>query len=77
MRIIVKDNIPVYQTSRRLASIINEKVNDIIGDCLSKKIINESVSKYASPIVLTERKDGDPRLCVDYCRVPEKHKGYF
>ena len=28
--------------------------------------MKESISEYASPVVLTSRKNGDPRLCVDY-----------
>ena len=72
MRIILKDNIPVNQTQRRLAPVIKEKVNDIIGVWLSKKIIKESVSEYASPIVLTGRKNRDSRLCVDYRRLNKK-----
>ena len=62
MRIIPKDYIPVHQTPRRLAPVINEKVNDIIKVWLSKKIIKESISEYASPIILTKIKNGDRRL---------------
>ena len=39
MRIILKDCIPVYQTPRQLASVVNEKVNDVIKVWLNKKII--------------------------------------
>ena len=29
-------------------------------------IVKESVSEYASPIVLVERKNGEPGICLDY-----------
>lgn len=37
-----------------------------INQLLEAKIIRESCSPYASPIVLVRKKDGRLRLCVDY-----------
>lgn len=72
MRILLKDEIPVYQNPRRLSTGDNDIVNMIILDWLKKKIIKESVAEYASPVVLTMRKSGKPRLCTDY-RILNKH----
>lgn len=41
----------------------------MITDMLEANIIRESVSEYASPIILVREKDGSARLCVDY-RMP-------
>lgn len=41
-------------------------MREIIKDLLSKNIIRESESPYASPIILVKKKDGTDRMCVDY-----------
>jgi len=38
-----------------------------LDDLLQRKIIRKSVSEYASPIMLTRKRNGDIRMCVDYC----------
>ena len=42
------------------------EVKRLLQDLLDRKIIRRSVSSYASPIVLVEKKDGQLRLCIDY-----------
>ena len=64
MTILLRDNTPVYQNARRLAAEINQKVNAIIAYWKEKGIVRDSISDYASPIVVTKRKNGEPRLCV-------------
>ncbi|XP_043478273.1 uncharacterized protein LOC122508792 [Leptopilina heterotoma] len=51
---------------RRLSFEEKIKLRAILDDLVARKIIRESDSKYASPIVLTRKKNGDLRLCVDY-----------
>lgn len=41
-------------------------VKNIVDDLLQNKIIRESDSQYASPILLVKKKTGEQRLCVDY-----------
>lgn len=50
----------------RLAPIERQKVSIIVKDLLDKKIIRESHSPFASPILLVKKKGGDDRLCIDY-----------
>jgi len=61
MKIILKDEIPVYQHPRRLPVCDQKTVDDQVQDWLAEKIIQPSTSEYASPIVLeskkTERRD--------------------
>ncbi|GFU68574.1 hypothetical protein TNCV_3623951 [Trichonephila clavipes] len=72
MRIILKDDIPVYQSARRLAFCDNQDVNKQIDEWLEQGIVRPSSSEYASPIVLVKKKDGTTRLCVDYKKLNRK-----
>ena len=65
-RIRLKDDIPVSQPYRRIPPTQYEEVKEHIKKLLRKGIIKESMSPYASPIVLVRKKDQSLRLCVDY-----------
>ena len=43
-----------------------EEVKDHVDELLESKVIEESRSNYASPIVLIRKKTGELRLCIDY-----------
>jgi len=72
MSIVLKDEEPVYQRARRLAPIEREKVNEHISEWIRDGIAQPSLSDYASPVVLVEKKDGSTRLCVDYRQLNKK-----
>ena len=36
---------------------------------LSEGVVRPSKSPWSSPVVITRRKDGKPRFCVDFCRL--------
>ncbi|GBN84195.1 Transposon Tf2-8 polyprotein [Araneus ventricosus] len=72
MRIILKDDVPVYQPARRLSFPENQAVNKKIDEWLDQGIVRQSSSEYASPIVLVKKKDGTARLCVDYRKLNRK-----
>ncbi|GFX45766.1 transposon Tf2-9 polyprotein [Trichonephila clavipes] len=72
MRMILKDDIPVYQPARRLSFSENRDVNKQIDEWLEQGIVTPSSSEYASSIVLVKKKDGTTRLCVDYRRLNRK-----
>lgn len=66
LHIRLKTNKVIYYRPYRLAPIEREKVKQIIDDLLKKKIIKESESEFASPVLLVKKKDGSDRLCIDY-----------
>lgn len=66
MRLVLKDNEAVYQKARRLSPNERDIVNAQIEEWKNQGIIRPSSSEYASPVVLTGKKDGTHRLCVDY-----------
>ncbi|GBL74512.1 Transposon Ty3-I Gag-Pol polyprotein, partial [Araneus ventricosus] len=72
MRIILKDDVPVYQPARRLSFPENQAVNKQIDEWFDQGIVRQSSSEYASPIVLVKKKDGTARLCADYRKLNRK-----
>jgi hypothetical protein len=74
-RVRTKDDIPVAQTYRRIPPNIFKEVQTHVQDLLDKKIVVESYSPYAAPIVIVRKKDQTIRLCVDYRKLNEKTIG--
>lgn len=72
MKIILKNEEPVYQRARRLSPSEKEKVNSHINEWVQNGIVQPSLSDYASPVVLTGKKDGSTRLCIDYRQLNKK-----
>lgn len=72
MSILLTDEIPVAQRSRRLPLLEQKIVENQIQDWLNDGIIKPSCSDYAAPIVLCKKKNGDHRLCIDYRKLNRK-----
>ncbi|GFW57232.1 transposon Ty3-G Gag-Pol polyprotein [Trichonephila clavipes] len=68
-RIILNDDIPVYQPARRLSYAEKKSWNKHIEDWLEQGIVRPSSSEYASPIVLVKNK----KTCED---PPGSHPGH-
>ena len=66
MTIVLKDNEPVYQRTRRLAPHEREEINAQINKWIEEGSVRHSVSDYVSPVVFVEKKNGTKRRCVDY-----------
>ena len=66
------DETPVKQRYRRVPPSDYEAVKDHINQLLAAKVIRESSSPFASPIVLVKKKDGSLRMCVDYRQLNSK-----
>ena len=72
MKIILKDDIPVYQRPRRVPFADQIVVDNQIAEWLQEGIMQPSFSEYASPIVLAPKKDGSKRLCCDFRNLKKK-----
>lgn len=72
MRLVLKDEIPVHQNPRRLSAEQRNTVRNIVDQWIEKGIARPSISDYASPIVMVEKKNGESRLCVDYRQLNRK-----
>lgn len=71
VKLNINDNIPpAFQPYRRIPISLEPKVEKRIQELLEKDIIEEvnSYSRWASPLVVVPKKDGDIRVCVDLRR---------
>lgn len=64
--ILTNDGRPAWTPTRRVPVHYQEELMEMIDDMLRNNIIRPSFSPWSSPIVLTKKKDGKLRLCVDY-----------
>lgn len=71
-RLILTDEIPVYQTPRRLPIKERNEVEKQVTTWLEEKIIQPSCSDFASPVVPVKKKDGSTRVCIDYRKLNRK-----
>ncbi|XP_024889023.1 uncharacterized protein LOC112465625, partial [Temnothorax curvispinosus] len=72
-KLVLKENKLVQFGPRRLGYAEKEKLRQILNDLLKRNIIRESVSEYASPIVLVRKKNGEIRMCIDYRAVFQRY----
>ena len=63
------DSAPVCQQPWRVPFALRPELTKMINDMLGAKVIQESSSPWASPIVLVRKKDGSLRFCADYRRL--------
>jgi len=66
MRIVPKDEKPVFQKPRQLPAPEREIVEKQVTEWFNDGVIEESTSEYASPVVVVKKKDESPRICIDY-----------
>lgn len=66
MKLTLTNDKPFLYAPRRLSYDEKIKLRYILDDLISKDVIREITSKYASPIVLTKKKNGEIRMCIDF-----------
>lgn len=71
MTIVVKEERPIYSRPRRLPPSENEIVERQVEEWIRHGIIETCSSEYASPVIVVRKKDGSPRVCIDYRKVNE------
>ena len=60
------DNTPIRQKYRRIPPHLYQAVKEELSKLLENGVIQESTSPYASPISIAIKKDGSPRVCLDF-----------
>lgn len=66
LKITLKDEKPIFQRPRRLALPEKKIVEKQVEEWIRDGIIEPCSSEYASPVVVVKKKDGSPRVCIDY-----------
>lgn len=63
------DSPPTRERFRPIPPKLYQEVKTMIQQMLANRVIKESKSPWAAPIVLVKKKDGTIRFCVDYRRL--------
>ncbi|WVZ49193.1 hypothetical protein U9M48_000570 [Paspalum notatum var. saurae] len=63
---LVPGTAPIYKKAYRISGVELLEVKKQIDELLEKGFIRKNTSPWASPVLLTEKKDGTLRMCVDY-----------
>lgn len=66
MRIILKEDKPIIQKPHRLPAPEKEIVEKQVEEWINDGTIEACTSEYSSPVVIVKKKDGSPRVCIDY-----------
>ena len=74
-RIPTSDDAPDAQPYRSIPPNQLQEVKEHIKGLLAQKVIVDSHSAYAAPVVLVRKKDGSLRICIDYRRLNLKTVG--
>jgi hypothetical protein len=64
--IVTGDARPIKVPYRPPGFAKKQIVEQILDEMLEKGVVEPSGSPWSSPVVLTKKKDGSPRFCVDY-----------
>ena len=68
-RIELTDNTPIKQKYRRIPPHLFEAVKAEIQKMLENGVIRPSFSPYSSPLSIAIKKDGTPRICLDFRKI--------
>jgi len=65
-RIHLTDDRPFRLPYRRVPPAHYQQLREVLSDMEMKGIISQSLSEYASPLVMVWKKNGDLRICTDF-----------
>jgi hypothetical protein len=68
---LTKDASPVNTRPYRYSPLQKDQIERQVADMLSSGVITNSMSPFASPVLLVKKKDGTWRFCIDYHKLNE------
>ncbi|XP_039312411.1 uncharacterized protein LOC120359338 [Solenopsis invicta] len=69
LSIVLKDESPIYQRPYRTSIQEKEIIEKVVDEWVKEEIVEPCSSEFASPVLIVKKKDGSPRVCVDYRRI--------
>ncbi|GFV53640.1 retrovirus-related Pol polyprotein from transposon 412 [Trichonephila clavipes] len=66
LSITVTDDKPIYHSPRRLPFTERDIVDKQIDEWTQNNVIEPCSSAYASQVLVVHKKDGSPRVCIDF-----------
>ncbi|GBM30208.1 Retrovirus-related Pol polyprotein from transposon 297 [Araneus ventricosus] len=66
LNILVKSSEPISHQPRRLPFSEKTIIQTQVPEWLEQGIVEPCSSEYSSPVVIARKKDGTPRVCIDY-----------
>ncbi|GFX54494.1 retrovirus-related Pol polyprotein from transposon 412, partial [Trichonephila clavipes] len=66
LSITVTDDKPIYHSPRRLPFTERDIVDKQIDEWIQNGVIEPCSSAYASQVLVVRKKDGSPRVCIDF-----------
>ena len=73
-RIPTTDSTPIRQKPYRIKPTKKKEVIEELEELIRNRVVEESTSGWASPIVVVQKKDGSNRLCIDYRKLNARTK---
>ncbi|GJQ66188.1 hypothetical protein Trydic_g4248 [Trypoxylus dichotomus] len=72
MKLVTIDEVPIYHTPRCLPFVEREIVDKQVSEWIKEGIVEPYASEYTSQVVVVKKKDGTPRICIDYRKINKK-----
>lgn len=69
MKICLTEDKPIYHPPRRLPWAEREIVDKQVEEWVDNGIVEPCSSEYSSQVVVVKKKDGSPRVCIDYRKI--------
>jgi hypothetical protein len=69
---ITDNDVPVRSLPYKCSAKDRQTIAEIVADLKRCGIVSETNSPYASPVLLVRKKNGDPRLVVDYRKLNQQ-----
>ncbi|GBL66333.1 hypothetical protein AVEN_162785-1 [Araneus ventricosus] len=69
LNILVKSNEPISHQPRRLPFSEKKIIQTQVAEWLEQGVVEPCSSEYSSLVVIVGKKDGTPRVCIDYRRL--------
>jgi len=64
--------VPINAKPYRTSPTDRKRITEILQEWKSARIVSDSTSPYASPVLLVNKASGDKRLCVDYRKLNQQ-----